>query len=69
MALKIEEFKSFSNLYRVDMVKRNDGCDIFIIGVDDFQPVSFYYEQAAIDWILEQKFGKYTITKIYCMEP
>lgn len=51
--------------FLVNMLKRTDGCDVFVIGVDDFVPKEFYTEGDAIDWIYKQEFGKYTITKIY----
>lgn len=51
--------------YIVDMVPKNNIFDVFIPGQDDFEPKVFNERYEAVDWILEQKFGKYTITEVF----
>lgn len=52
--------------YIVDMVSVNHhSFDVFIPGQDDFESKVFNSKQEAIDWISEQKFGKYTITEVF----
>lgn len=50
--------------HEVNMVPRNDCCDVFIHGVDDFKPIRFRTEREAFDFIALH-YGEYTITKIY----
>jgi hypothetical protein len=51
--------------YIVNIMPRTDNGMNFIVGWDDFKPKTFETYEDAVAWILEQKFGKYTITKVY----
>jgi hypothetical protein len=57
--------ENLSVRFKVDIVKRTDGCDMFIIGVDDFVPQYFDSEEEAKDWISKSEFGEYYITPLY----
>lgn len=52
-------------LYEVRNIPRRDGCDVFIYGVDDFEPKRFETEEEAVEFISKQVPNNYTITKIY----
>ena len=54
------------NKFLVNMVKRTDyTCDIFIVGVDDFEPEEFNTEQEAIDYcaLNTSSYNTYTYKK------
>lgn len=51
-------------IYRVNIVKRTESCDVFISGVDDFTPVDCKSEQEA-ETVIDKLFGDYYIQKIY----
>lgn len=53
--------------YLVSMLVPDNYGGTFVYGVHDFQPKEFDEESEAIQWISQQPFGLYYITKIYNM--